>query len=44
MYLSPDGKILYTGGKAPSGFMKTIIRDILIFLKPIIDFADNNYE
>lgn len=38
MYLSPDGKILYTGGKAPSGFYeKTIIRDIHL------DFPQPNY-
>jgi len=38
MYLSPDGKILYTGGKAPSGFYeKTILRDIHL------DFPQPNY-
>lgn len=38
MYLSADGKTLYTGGKAPSGFYeKTIIRDIHL------DFPQPNY-
>ncbi len=38
MYLSPDGKILYTGGKAPLGlYEKTVIRDIHL------DFQQPNY-
>ena len=38
MYLSPDGKTLYTGGKAPTGlYEKTIIRDIHL------DFPQANY-
>jgi spore coat protein CotH len=38
MYLSPDGKILHTGGNAPSGFYeKKIIRDIHL------DFPQPNY-
>ena len=38
MYLSTDGKTLYTGGKAPTGlYEKTIIRDIHL------DFPQANY-